>query len=227
MLIDTSSAIRTVDGAVGGTLDADQVGLEGEGTDLSGFSFPDLGLTVGGLPGLEPGKGQMGGATWYMVAGRTATGRCGMGLPEVLQRPSSRSPGRSRVDRSRSAVLPPRTRRCRPIGPTPSRAAGWPRPIRASPSWTRTSLDRSSVRTGSSARGERRRRSGHPRGEDPDETMDEVDARFQAELDLCGRRRAPERPPARAAVTPAAPTSSEDSRSHTVRPRSPIMEHPR
>lgn len=69
MLIDSSSAIRTVDGAVQGTLTADQLGME-TGQDLSGFSFPSLRLTVGELPGLtEPGKGQMGGAAWYIVAG--------------------------------------------------------------------------------------------------------------------------------------------------------------
>ena len=69
MLIDSSSAIRTVDGAVQGTLSPDQLGLEGD-EDLSGFVFPDLRLTVGELPGLtEPGKGQMGGAAWYLVAG--------------------------------------------------------------------------------------------------------------------------------------------------------------
>jgi sn-glycerol 3-phosphate transport system substrate-binding protein len=69
MLIDSSSAIRTVDGAVQGTLTADQLGMD-TGQDLSGFSFPTLRLTVGELPGLtEPGKGQMGGAAWYLVAG--------------------------------------------------------------------------------------------------------------------------------------------------------------
>jgi len=69
ILIDTSAAISTVNGAIEGSLQPDQVGLE-EGTDLSGFSFPDLRLTVGMLPGLEePGKGQMGGAAWYLVDG--------------------------------------------------------------------------------------------------------------------------------------------------------------
>lgn len=69
MLIDSSSAIRTVDGAVQGTLTPDQLGIEGD-ADLSGFTFPTLRLTVGELPGLtEPGRGQMGGAAWYIVAG--------------------------------------------------------------------------------------------------------------------------------------------------------------
>lgn len=67
MLIDSSSAIRTVDGAIEGTLTPDQVGLEDD-MDLSGFSFPDLRITVGELPGLEaPGRGQMGGAAWYLI----------------------------------------------------------------------------------------------------------------------------------------------------------------
>jgi sn-glycerol 3-phosphate transport system substrate-binding protein len=69
MLIDTSAAISTVYGAIEGTLTADQIGLEDD-VDLSGFSFPDLRLTVGELPGLdEPGKGQMGGAAWYLLDG--------------------------------------------------------------------------------------------------------------------------------------------------------------
>ena len=69
MLIDSSSAIRTVDGAVQGTLTPDQLGMD-TGQDLSGFSFPTLRLTVGEMPGLtEPGRGQMGGAAWYIVAG--------------------------------------------------------------------------------------------------------------------------------------------------------------
>ena len=69
LLIDTSAAISTVNGAIEGTLTADQVGLD-EGTDLGGFRYPDLRLTVAALPGLtEPGKGQMGGAAWYLVDG--------------------------------------------------------------------------------------------------------------------------------------------------------------
>jgi sn-glycerol 3-phosphate transport system substrate-binding protein len=74
MLIDSSSSIRTVDGAIQGTLTPDQLGLGDEAGDLSGFSFPTLRLTVGELPGLtEPGKGQMGGAAWYLVAGEDDT----------------------------------------------------------------------------------------------------------------------------------------------------------
>lgn len=69
MLIESSSAIRTVDGAIQGTLTPDQLGL-GDEIDLSGFSVPTLDLSVGELPGLsEPGKGQMGGAAWYLVDG--------------------------------------------------------------------------------------------------------------------------------------------------------------
>jgi sn-glycerol 3-phosphate transport system substrate-binding protein len=68
MLIESSSAIRTVDGAIQGTLTPDQIGLEDEGLDLSGFSVPDLRITVGELPGLSaPGRGQMGGAAWYLI----------------------------------------------------------------------------------------------------------------------------------------------------------------
>jgi sn-glycerol 3-phosphate transport system substrate-binding protein len=67
IIIDTSAAISTVNSVIEGSLTPDQIGLE-EGMDLSGFSFPDLRLTVGMLPGLEePGKGQMGGAAWYLV----------------------------------------------------------------------------------------------------------------------------------------------------------------
>lgn len=73
MLIESSSAIRTVDGAIQGTLTPDQLGLEDD-LDLSGFSVPTLDLSVGELPGLtEPGKGQMGGAAWYLLAGEDDT----------------------------------------------------------------------------------------------------------------------------------------------------------
>ncbi len=67
MLIETSGAIRTVDGAIQGTLTPEQIGAEA-GVDLSGFKFPTLNITVGELPGLtEPGRGQMGGGAWYLV----------------------------------------------------------------------------------------------------------------------------------------------------------------
>lgn len=69
ILIDTSAAISTVNSAIDGTLTGDQIGDESLG-DLSGFSFPDLDVGVGAMPGLDaPGKGQMGGAAWYVVNG--------------------------------------------------------------------------------------------------------------------------------------------------------------
>lgn len=67
MLIDSSSALSTVDAAIAGTIKPEDVGLE-EGIDLSGFKFPDLRINVGELPGLTgPGRGQMGGTAWYLV----------------------------------------------------------------------------------------------------------------------------------------------------------------
>ncbi len=69
ILIDTSAAISTVNGAIDGTLTGEQIGMDELG-DLSGFSFPNLEVGVGGLPGLDaPNKGQMGGAAWYVVNG--------------------------------------------------------------------------------------------------------------------------------------------------------------
>ena len=69
ILIDTSAAISTVNGAIEGTLTGEQIGDESLG-DLSGFNFPNLVVGVGGLPGLDaPNKGQMGGAAWYVVNG--------------------------------------------------------------------------------------------------------------------------------------------------------------
>lgn len=66
-LIDTSTAISTVNAVLEGTLTPDQVGLDSD-LDLSGFHIPDLNIGVGGLPGLEAyGKGQMGGGAWYIV----------------------------------------------------------------------------------------------------------------------------------------------------------------
>ncbi len=67
MLIDSSSALSTVDAAIAGTIKAEDVGLE-EGLDLSGFKFPDLRITVGELPGISgPGRGQIGGTAWYLI----------------------------------------------------------------------------------------------------------------------------------------------------------------
>jgi len=69
ILIDTSAAISTVNGAIEGTLTGEQIGEEELG-DLSGFVFPNLEVGVGGMPGLDgPDKGQMGGGAWYVVNG--------------------------------------------------------------------------------------------------------------------------------------------------------------
>ncbi len=69
ILIDTSAAISTVNGAIEGTLTGEQIGEEELG-DLSGFVFPNLEVGVGGMPGIDaPGKGQMGGGAWYVVNG--------------------------------------------------------------------------------------------------------------------------------------------------------------
>ncbi len=48
ILIESSSAIRTVDAAIQGTLNAEDLGIED--LDLSGFAVPDLELAVGELP---------------------------------------------------------------------------------------------------------------------------------------------------------------------------------
>jgi len=68
MLIDTSTAITTVDAAIQGTLTNEEVGAEDLGIDLSTFSFDTLSIGVGLNPGLtEAGEGQIGGAAWYVV----------------------------------------------------------------------------------------------------------------------------------------------------------------
>lgn len=71
MLIDTSTAITSVNGAIEGTLDPADLGLaEGDGLAgvVSGIKLDSLRIGVGLNPGLEePGKGQIGGAGWYMV----------------------------------------------------------------------------------------------------------------------------------------------------------------
>ena len=68
MLIDTSSAISTVDAAIAGTLTAEDVGLKEGDIDLSSVSLPDLRIGVGEMPGLkEAGKGQAGGTAWYLI----------------------------------------------------------------------------------------------------------------------------------------------------------------
>jgi sn-glycerol 3-phosphate transport system substrate-binding protein len=71
MLVDTSTAITSVNGAIEGTLDPADLGVD-EGDDLagviSGIELDSLRIAVGLNPGLEEaGKGQIGGAGWYMV----------------------------------------------------------------------------------------------------------------------------------------------------------------
>ncbi len=68
MLIDTSTAITTVDAAISGTLTNEEIGAEDLGIDLSTFSFDSLSISVGLNPGLTgAGEGQIGGAAWYVV----------------------------------------------------------------------------------------------------------------------------------------------------------------
>lgn len=71
MLIDTSTAITSVNGAIEGTLAPSDLGVA-EGDELagviSGIKLDTLRIAVGMNPGLEAaGKGQIGGAGWYMV----------------------------------------------------------------------------------------------------------------------------------------------------------------
>lgn len=73
MLIDTSTAITSVNGAIEGTLAPSDLGIA-EGDELagviSGIKLDSLRIGVGMNPGLEAaGKGQIGGAGWYMVDG--------------------------------------------------------------------------------------------------------------------------------------------------------------
>jgi sn-glycerol 3-phosphate transport system substrate-binding protein len=71
MLIDTSTAITSVNGAIEGTLDPADLGVEGDDElsgVISGIQLDSLRIAVGLNPGLEAaGKGQIGGAGWYMV----------------------------------------------------------------------------------------------------------------------------------------------------------------
>ena len=68
MLIDTSTAITSVNSAIEGTLKNEDIGAEDLGIDLSTFKFDGLQIAVGLNPGFdEPGRGQIGGAAWYMV----------------------------------------------------------------------------------------------------------------------------------------------------------------
>ncbi len=71
MLIDTSTAITSVNGAIEGTLAPSDLGVA-EDDELagviSGIKLDQLRIGVGMNPGLEAaGKGQIGGAGWYLV----------------------------------------------------------------------------------------------------------------------------------------------------------------
>lgn len=67
MLIDSSSAISTVDAAIRGTINPEDLGLEA-GTDTSAIQFSELNMGVGENPGLNAaGQGQVGGTMWYIV----------------------------------------------------------------------------------------------------------------------------------------------------------------
>lgn len=68
MLIDTSTAITSVNGAIEGTLTNEELGAEDLPIDLSDIQLDGLEIGVGLNPGFDSaGKGQIGGAGWYMV----------------------------------------------------------------------------------------------------------------------------------------------------------------
>jgi len=68
MLIDTSTAITSVNSAIEGTLTNEDLGAEDLGIDLSAVQVDGLRIGVGLNPGFDAaGQGQIGGAGWYMV----------------------------------------------------------------------------------------------------------------------------------------------------------------
>ncbi len=68
MLIDTSTAITSVNGAIEGTLTEEDLGAGDLPFDVSAIQLGDLRIGVGLNPGFESaGRGQIGGAGWYMV----------------------------------------------------------------------------------------------------------------------------------------------------------------
>lgn len=68
MLIDTSTAITAVNGAIEGSLTNEDLGAEDLDIDLSSIQLDGLEVGVGLNPGFDQaGKGQIGGAGWYMV----------------------------------------------------------------------------------------------------------------------------------------------------------------
>jgi sn-glycerol 3-phosphate transport system substrate-binding protein len=65
MLIQTSTAITTVNALLSGSVSADQAAEQG--VDVDSIS-QGLDIGVGPVPGVEaPGKGQIGGSGWYLV----------------------------------------------------------------------------------------------------------------------------------------------------------------
>src|SRR5690606_31537248 len=68
ILIDTSTAITSVNSAIEGSLTNEDIGAEDLDIDLSAIQLSGLEIGVGLNPGFEEaGKGQIGGAGWYMV----------------------------------------------------------------------------------------------------------------------------------------------------------------
>lgn len=68
ILVETSTAITTVDAAIDGTLRNEDIGAEDLGIDLSKVNVGTLDVGVGPNPGLtDPGRGQVGGAAWYII----------------------------------------------------------------------------------------------------------------------------------------------------------------
>jgi sn-glycerol 3-phosphate transport system substrate-binding protein len=68
ILIDTSTAITSVNGAIEGTLTNEELGAEDLDFDLSNIQLDDLEIGVGLNPGFEAaGRGQIGGGAWFMV----------------------------------------------------------------------------------------------------------------------------------------------------------------
>jgi sn-glycerol 3-phosphate transport system substrate-binding protein len=68
ILIDTSTAITSVNGAIEGSLTNEEIGAEDLPFDLSTIELGGLEIGVGLNPGFDSaGKGQIGGGAWYMV----------------------------------------------------------------------------------------------------------------------------------------------------------------
>jgi sn-glycerol 3-phosphate transport system substrate-binding protein len=62
MMVETSTAVTTINAVLEGNLDPEELGLEGELPSI------DINLDAGPFPGLVgPGLGQLGGGTWYMT----------------------------------------------------------------------------------------------------------------------------------------------------------------